>query len=48
MAKAKKKKKIVANPAKKAPQELELWVYLLGGAAAGLLVWFLYRIAVAS
>ncbi|MBT9135181.1 MAG: hypothetical protein DDT34_00229 [Firmicutes bacterium] len=48
MVKGKKKKKVMPTVQKKQAPKIDMWVYMVGGAALGLLVWFLYRLVVGS
>jgi len=44
MAKGKKKKKVTPQDEKKqAPKKIDMWVYMVGGGALGLLAWMIYR-----
>jgi len=43
MAKGKKKKKATTQGEKKQAPKIEMWVYMVGGAALGLLAWMIYR-----
>lgn len=43
MAKGKKKKKAIPQVEKKQAPKIDMWVYMVGGGALGLLAWMIYR-----